>query len=422
MAYETDTATDHIDFVDRVTDFAMNDPGLVGASENWVPMRRMGYRNLHFSSELGNAEAFRAFDGVNANEWKTANGQAFPCYLGHDNETAVDVRRFVITGPNENNQGPRDFDLQWSDDGIIWNTLESWIDQSFTTNPAGNYLTREYLVSAASPGARLHWRLYITDNNGDATNTSIAELHFYEDRGGVWLDVSTPLQIILKGPGLAQQDEIYCGFKIYDLPTSDIYNFKLAAFTGYLDSASFETQPGISSQMAAALWNANMPYWLAVNGQRITAVVKVNTVYEPFYLGKYFPYASPGQHPYPIAIGAPLSSPSVVDYSSASLALPYQGTSARLQIRDAGGAWLQPDCWPWNNGNTYRDIGGEQPVLPIVLNDGGPNLWGELDGVYYCSGFGNASENTIDIGGTSHLVAQGIAATGNDDYFCMRQS
>lgn len=106
------------------------------------------------------------------------------------------------------------------------------------------------------------------------------------------------------------------------------------------------------------------------------------------------------------------------------------------------GAWLTPWCWPWglehedrsfvSTGWALRDTNSEYPLLPIVLHDNAltnsattlveipGNVYGELDGVFHVSGFNNAVENTLVIGGTTYVVIQDVARTGHTDYVAIR--
>ena len=56
--------------------------------------------------------------------------------------------------------------------------------------------------------------------------------------------------------------------------------------------------------------------------------------------------------------------------------------------------------------------GDHYQLEPVIMYesraDANPkNLWGELDGVYFCSGFNNATENVMQIGGT-HVDQTGM--------------
>ncbi|MDE2000385.1 MAG: hypothetical protein KGI52_15825, partial [Burkholderiales bacterium] len=200
----------------------------------------------------------------------------------------------------------------------------------------------------------------------------------------------------------------------------------VAGFTGYVDSAPFSGQPGASPLLGMPLRRNSMRYWLVANGQRLVIVAQVDTTYQTCYLGKILPYGSPGQYPYPLLVGAPLASNAAIRYSDVSASAPtlaYKGTRNNLRLRFSDGSWRTPDAWPWytpNSTDLVRDTGGQYALLPVILNDSAPNIYGELDGVAFVSGFGNAVENTVTVSSVSWLVVQDVNRTGAEDYCAVR--
>jgi len=253
-------------------------------------------------------------------------------------------------------------------------------------------------------------------------------------------------ELILQGPGLSGTEQIFIGFKTYQSAASDYYNFSVATFTGYVAGNTFETQPGYSNSLGVPAHNLSIGYWMIANGQRIAGALKVGTpVYESFYAGKFFPYATPSQYPYPIIAGGMLDSASATRYSDTSHSMPYKGNRANLRMRGVAGTYLQPNAFPWSptdNASSRRDTGGQYPLRPIQLLDGS-NIYGELDGIYQISGFNNVVENMIQIGGTPvtdnpawtsaqrasaivtaggtpYVVIQDVYRTGFADYYAMK--
>lgn len=208
-----------------------------------------------------------------------------------------------------------------------------------------------------------------------------------------------------------------------------------------------------------------MPYWLVASGRSLRFAVKVSTSYEGGYLGFILPYASPGQYPYPLAVGGSLvpqdgARSAEWRYSYAnwrhgvypgpggSIAPSSDGVHATLYLRDPGGEWryfanrpnngtstaegiygpnqsygapYSPNAawrsvWPhcmndqWANGKRpYRDcLGGGYLLQPCILLQRAlsPMVFGELEGTYAISGYQNAPENTASYGGKTHVVFQ----------------
>lgn len=244
-------------------------------------------------------------------------------------------------------------------------------------------------------------------------------------------------ELILKGIGLSGTEEIYIGFRSYHSVSADYYNLTCAAFTGYVAANAFTAQPGYV-EFGVCGHNQRIDYWLAVNAQRIFFGLKVGTpVYEIGYTGKFFPYATPGQYPYPMAcIGTLGAGTPATRYSdtSASHSSGVKGLLAQSVLRDVLGNWSQFRTLPWtadfNNSPTVRrDTGGYYSALKAVLMTGSPNnpggtgnVWGELDGIRYVSGFNNLTENTMTINGVTHVVLQDVFRTGIGDYMLLEMN
>lgn len=237
-------------------------------------------------------------------------------------------------------------------------------------------------------------------------------------------DVSANRELILKGAGLSGTEEIFVGFRTYQDANADYYNLLAGVFTGYVAGNSFDTQPGARLSGVPA-HNQRIDYWLTLNGQRIVLAMKVGTpVYESCYVGKCLPYGRPSQYPYPVVCGGMLMGAAAVRFSETTHGIPYKGNRANMALRSNDG-WLQVYCYPWQNSvlastTQLRDTGDIYHLLPVELNDNSANLWGALDGIYYISGFNNATENTLTIDGVTYVVIQDVARTGHTDYYAMR--
>lgn len=261
-------------------------------------------------------------------------------------------------------------------------------------------------------------------------------------------------ELILKGEGLSGTEEIFVGIRTYENSTADYYNVAVAGFTGYVPGNTWSTQPGFRESGVPA-HNQSINYWLIVNAQRIAFGLKVGTpVYESAYVGKIFPYATPSQYPYPIAVIGMLSGASATRYSDVAHSMGFKGNRVNCATRWMDGTYKQPLMYPWNNSwiaglsttnvqEALRDTGGQYPILPVVACEATPNIFGELDGVGYVSNFNNTVESIIQVGGTPvvdnpawtaqeraneiilaggvpHVCLQDVARTSFTDYFTLR--
>lgn len=256
-------------------------------------------------------------------------------------------------------------------------------------------------------------------------------------------------ELILRGVGLSGDKQIFIGFRTYESVPADYYNLAVAGFTGYIPANTWATQPGLFESGVPA-HNQRVDYWLAVNAQRIALGAKVGTpVYESAYAGFFLPYATPGQFPYPLCVGGMLDGAPATRYSDTAHSMPYKGSRNNFRIRWLDGTWRVIATYPWNNANIggatdqLRDTNGTYQTTPIVLCESTPNVFGELDGIYYVSNFNNTVESMIQVGGTPvtdngswtsqqrataietaggvpYICFQDVARTSFNDYYAMR--
>lgn len=249
----------------------------------------------------------------------------------------------------------------------------------------------------------------------------------YIDSGSNW-------ELILKGEGLSGTEEIFIGFRCYQNVGADYYNINCGVFVGYVSGNDFDSQPG-GQYYAMPAHNNAITYFITANAQRIVGCLRVGTpVYEHFYLGKGFPYFRPSEYPSFLICGGMLDANSDTRFSSTTQIFPYSGyrsstANNKLANRDQSGNWLRPNCYPYTNGATTVSalaapqgfgtlvpagdryqlesiIAYEDKSSPSDFDEG--NVWGELDGVYFCSGFNNSSENVVQEGGSSVVDQSGM--------------
>ena len=232
-------------------------------------------------------------------------------------------------------------------------------------------------------------------------------------------DVSDDHELILKGEGLSGTEEIFVGFKCYQSISGDFYNIAAATLVGYVASNEFEAQPAASIS-GVPCHNLVANYFITCNEQRIAGCFKVGTpVYEHFYEGKCFAYARPGEFPSPLIAGGMFNGAEAKRYSDLTQSFPYKGDAQGvLRMRTQAGAWIAPRTWPYYDrfNNNYEVLAGpasgndsrrclvalndQYAPLPIILFDETPNVYGQLDGVYFITAFNNGTENVLQVGGT----------------------
>lgn len=271
--------------------------------------------------------------------------------------------------------------------------------------------------------------------------------------------------IVLKGPGLAGQDDVFIGLRRVDRDASDEFEIQIVGMTNVLpDATTFNGHVNVQPQhVKLFLDNGPMTYWFVANGRRFMVVVKISTVYEAAYAGLFLPYAYPTNYPYPMFVGASAGSQNnVTSWRSTSDAHrhfvnsyfytnnPYEEPSAWMLSPQ--GDWLRCSAYGHDttvgigpkrffNGygittdqisgnfgyNTLRErqrgcFGGQVYLTPHTLVQASPGdqSYGILDGTAYVNGYDNGSENIVTISGVDHLVVQDAFRTGVDHYWTMR--
>lgn len=250
-------------------------------------------------------------------------------------------------------------------------------------------------------------------------------------------------EVMFKAPGLSGSDEFFSSIAMFKSVGADYYNFRFRAAVGFLNTQPTSNQPGTSPVYYMHLWNDTIPYWFVANGRRAMLIAKISTTYHCAYMGGYLPYATPQQMPYPMFIGASSNQPTL-RWSDNT---PYHKSfwdpceySAGMYYQD--GTWIQPANSGGDTGQrvsvnvgpyaaigstrnyatiTRENVDGSYSLLPSHLSMASPiNVFGELEGIYFISGHGNAAENIIQSGGVDHLVIQNIFRTNRWDYAAIK--
>lgn len=263
-------------------------------------------------------------------------------------------------------------------------------------------------------------------------------------------------EMIWQAPGNGGLDQIIVGAQVFSNVSADYYNWRLGGFTGFNASLAFNQQPGYVGGASQAnpspvlnLWNQSTPYWFVANGRRVIVIAKVSTVYVAAYLGLLSCYMSPGSFPLPLVVGGSQAWSSEPVATSASWRWSDTGAeltdfpipvatlsgdfASQLRLRLPSGTWRGFDLgeneitygrvWPYLSGFSAwtTDLDGGYTILPIILADGTPNVYGELDGMGACTGFGNSAESTIqDAAGFEWLVVQNASRTSQNEYFAVK--
>jgi Ricin-type beta-trefoil lectin domain-like/F5/8 type C domain/Alginate lyase/Protein of unknown function (DUF1349) len=134
-----------------------------------------GSANDNSNNANGTQGASKAFDQNTDTKWL---GSAVG-WLQYDFGTgnAQTIKRYAITSANDvPTRDPKDWQLQGSNDGSTWTTLDSRSNQTFVNR----YEVHSH--SIASPASYRYYRLNITANSGD-TSCQLSEFGLYSNTG-----------------------------------------------------------------------------------------------------------------------------------------------------------------------------------------------------------------------------------------------
>jgi hypothetical protein len=247
-------------------------------------------------------------------------------------------------------------------------------------------------------------------------------------------DAPAERELIMEGPGLAGQDQVFVGSRTVSDVGGDWYNWRVAGMLGYFAAEPWDTQPGKSTDRGVLLSDGSMPYWIVASGRRVIVVARPGTVYQLCYLGLILPYALPGQYGLPLLVGG-MSPSTNIRWSSTlsthhNIVNPEQGA----WLRTPGGQWqllnnavtteintapvFAINTRAWSTDRLRRAPDGTRPLLPVVLHRASParDLPGEVDGVFWATGDSATAEDIITINGQGYLLVPDAFRSGLSDY------
>ena len=131
------------------------------------------------------------------------------------------------------------------------------------------------------------------------------------------------------------------------------------------------------------------------------------------------------QYPYPVCCGGCLTTASATRYSDTTYNAWFTGSA--LEVRAIDGAWVVPDVYPYDGIRTLRNTvslstiaEGYYGLHAIILSRSAPDIFGEIENVFYISGFNNAAENSFVDASIPYVVLRNVWRTGFKDYIALR--
>lgn len=335
---------------------------------------------------------------------------------------------------------PQNFELQSSNDGSVWTTVQALTSQTGWGNNTTRYFT------PSSPPSALYWRIYISASNG--ATLSLSNARFFGNVAATY-SVDQRIEAIWRAPGVDGTQQIYIPAYTYIDESQDIYNL---CFRGYRFDDALIADQSITNQIgsgtvAMCLRDVPIVYWIVAHGGRVMIMTKHTGLYQFAYLGYGLPYETPSSHPYPCIIAAPSNSISR-KYDSTSGDYQNVGTAGVNTVHafSPAGNW-RPNGNYWSDGGlggqaygrdngvilpTARDanadplglirtnLDGSLPMLPLVIRSWNPeHMWGEFDGVMFTTGFDNSTESLTRRGQIDWISFPSVFRTGMNFWIAM---
>ena len=489
MAHEIGVATGMEDLLDKMVTFLTTNPTLVAENQHWEVLRynrgncESIYTNMSYNNNIQIEDTFR-YDPRNnlvsspvdtVTNFYCDNYVANTSFFTVEMKVPKEVTKIKLKANQATGYGgyaPSAFNIHYSDDNTSW-TLAAAL--AFTKPATG----QEIELAVPPNGVHKYWRVtFVAGGNSSRIGwyhflmlNSTGEVVNY--RGG---------DVIFKSRGFSGTQEIYTGLRVVRSVNGSWQNIVLNGYTGFnSDEPSWDLQPGsirgygvspIRTHPMVYGWALPMNYWFVATGNSFRFCIKVSTVYEAGYIGLLLPYSSPGQYPYPLAVGgSTFTDTSSYSYSTVRRthgvyccpASDASGTSilegsSSLLLRSPSGSWdffynvrssssITEDTervegpsinvtapsgparsvWPHcvltqARLLPYREcLGGGYLFQPCILVQYSPSkaVYGELEGTYHVSGYQVGAEDTSVIGGKTYVIFQNTYRTSQHNYWAL---
>lgn len=242
-------------------------------------------------------------------------------------------------------------------------------------------------------------------------------------------------EIIFRAPGLSGVNYLYWGLRLNIQPSLDVFNLELGIFNGYVSSNTWENQPGLGA-VGLPLWNQSIPYWITGTKKGINICVRIQnhyftitgqlpTLWNIPFAGQYFPF-----------VGGCL--PGGIINTRYSVTTIYNWFNTKVGgvpfIKNLLGNWTTVSLSPYSVPAiipNYRNLpagldsnisDGIYTLKPIIIvSHTEHNVYGQVEGLYFISGFNNSAENIITgTDGKDYIIFPDNLRTGFNEYIALR--
>ncbi|MES0340686.1 MAG: hypothetical protein ABUK08_00060 [Candidatus Humimicrobiaceae bacterium] len=394
MPWDSGTATDHQDLLDRLITF-LTGGALVNVSGTVIPSNQVW-------TVLKNEE--NTDTGTYSNNSQTQIGTTKELYL---RGPGLGATATIITGVSNNGSNKARF--------------------TFTAGPT---LTVDQEVVLSGFTNNNYNGVYLVDTTNGTSYFDIDSIDFLATGTGSFL---------------TNAEAIYLNIRRYTTTATlgNADNWEINAADSFNTTLDFRLQPGSNSTSISASEGAYCPlssdpfnYWFVATGRYFWVVASISGTTKVFGGGFYLPYATPSEFPYPIFVvgncvpgGSGVNREYDIRWSISTnkhLNFYAHEISGVGWVRHRDGVWLPTfdafavndtaiTIWPTNQTTAYGNIYNQDTprtytCLPYIfhsLYDLG-NVYGQVENLYWVSGADQADQNIVIIDGVDHLVIQNV--------------
>lgn len=416
------------------TPFVAGDNFTLNTTPPWQRIIRRGVLEQAFRTGVNFTNVQNAYS-TSAGNWAEAIGPNPELRLQAVH--SMPVAQYTIQ-TNSPATAPAGWTLDYSDDGSTWTTADTRAGITWTVGD-----TRTFAVPG-SPGEHRHWRLRFAGSTGLRIVRLMLKGHAddnYTLEAGAFM--------AWRALGADGAQEINIALRLYSDQGAGTYNLRWYGSRFWDPQQPPELQANTSGQRVQSLYNSPMPFTFVANGHRLVPVIKVGTFYSAAYLGHRRSYDPPSADPWPCVIAG----------NHATAALNYAAVNANVRnfwnpsrfsmaAMFPNGSWVEvsnlleqsgestesaaaypgrvyPSALGTDNGSKAdymrENLDGSYTLIPCTILCAAPrHAAGELDGIYWVSGFNNTAENVVRRAGFDHLCVPNINRTGGADFAAIR--
>jgi len=383
-----------------------------------------------------------------------------PWWIKYDHGSAITIREFDYTAIDDN-EAPRDFQIQFSHDDRTWTTMGEWNSQSWTAAETKTFSFGDgtlYSEHHSGTEPRRTGRAETFDAisiSATSWNRHISEDHWIWQGDGY--DASRRVYIHARGNSRTSAS------------TSWI-EFDFAVEHDAINDPKWNLQVGNSGEKRSHLMTSNeIDYWFYTNSKRMILVTRSGAQdYACTYIGFHSAFAVPDDYPFPLVSASTCSDGGTVDVSdfNASYSVPDEPGQSSFVVRLWDGSLIYPfnrvsnattnlqaqyptDSWIWPKhlGNTQRanwpsQWGGDWadnvppngwdfvsataqadvPFFPVTIQHETYGNIGVLDGLFSVPGAGSLTPTqVIAIGGQDYRMFPNRNRRNDSNWFAVRE-